>query len=142
MRSTVDQLMLVANHEFKDFEGDLDDYERWLFDFRKQTEKENRAQAAKPTVSRKEQRQLDAEQRELRKPLVLKVKKLEQELDNLQKEAAKIEVKLADESLYEEENKVKLQEILAAQTSLTQKLKDKESEWLAASDELEKHALS
>lgn len=138
LRSTVDQLMLVANHELQPFEGDLDDYEKWLFDFRKQADKEARSQVTKPTVSRKEQRQLDAEQRELRKPLVQKVKKLEEELDKLQKESAKLEAILADESLYQENNKPKLQEILLSQSLLNQKLKDKENEWLKACEQLEK----
>ncbi|MDR3477961.1 MAG: ATP-binding cassette domain-containing protein [Gammaproteobacteria bacterium] len=139
VRTTVDQLMLVAEGQLKPFDGDLNDYERWLLDFRRSNEKvstddDNNANA----ISRKEQRQLDARERELRRPLLQKMKKLEDELEKLQTENTKIETALADISLYEEKNKATLQEHLLKQAKLKQQIETTESAWLTASEELDR----
>ncbi len=130
VRTTVDQLMLVAHGELKNFDGDLNDYEKWLFEFR-------RPQIEKPTISRKSQRQENAKQRELRRPLLQQVKKLEEELSKLQKEATAIETVLTDGTLYEEQNKLQLQQLLADQATIKKTLQRVEENWLQACGELE-----
>ena len=137
VRSTVDQLVLVAEGRIKEFDGDLNDYEKWLIDFRRQENKSATLSVEKSDSSRKLQRQQDAKQRELRRPLVQQVKKLEQELDKLQKQAAKLEVILADTSLYEEENKETLQRYLAEQTDIAKQLREVEADWIKACEQLD-----
>ncbi len=139
VRTTVDQLLLVAEGALTMFTGDLNDYERWLTDFRKRGEASVTTQSSKPGASRKSQRQEDAKQRELRRPLVQYVKKLAEELALLEKKSIPIETQLADAALYEEKNKSKLQELLVQQTSLQQKLKTTEEAWLKACEQLELH---
>ena len=132
VRSTVDQLMIAANHQLQNFDGDLEDYQEWLLNFRRQNNTVNNDSAS---VSRKEQRHQDALERTQRRPLLQKIKKLEDELDKLQKAISFVETKLADVTLYEEQNKPQLQEQLAKQVELKKQLERVEEEWFAASEE-------
>lgn len=134
VRTTVDQLMLVAEGEVKEFQGDLEDYEKWLLEYRKQTVL---FASTKSEVSRKSQRQLDAKQRELRKPLLEEVKKIEAQLNQLQQQANQLETLLTDTALYEEPNKEKLKQYLAEQTDIKKQLIIAEEQWLEASARLE-----
>ncbi|MCD6039593.1 MAG: yheS 2 [Gammaproteobacteria bacterium] len=136
VRTTVDQLLLVAEGKLTVFTGDLNDYERWLIHYRKQNESQEKMQAIK-AASHKSQRQEDAKRRELRKPLVHNVKKLADELAMLEKKLVMIETQLADTELYEEKNKSKLQELLIHQAQIQQKLKETEENWLKACEILE-----
>lgn len=122
VRTTTDQLLLVANGKLQTFEGDLDDYQRWLFDFRKQpsavVEKNKPAQKNKST-----------------KVITQKIQKLEDELLRLEKELASIEVHLADSKLYDPENKTMLQQQLSGQAAVKKSLEQVEKQWLSACEE-------
>jgi ATP-binding cassette subfamily F protein 3 len=137
VRSTVDQLMIVAANKLQNFDGDLDDYQEWLLNFRREN---NSANTDDSGISRKEQRQQDAQERNQRRPLLQKIKKLEDELDKLQKQTTALELKLADATLYEEHNKPKLQEYLALQVTYKKQLEQVEHDWFAASEEAAKNA--
>jgi len=134
VRTTVDQLLLVANKGVTDFTGDLEEYEKWLIDFRRQR--------STPLVEKKEesrvaQRQLDIQQRELRKPLMQRVKQLDQMLEQLEKKATEYELKLTDNTLYEVGNKLKLSQILQERKEVLSRLEEVEAEWLQVSEKLE-----
>lgn len=138
VRSTVDQLILVAEGRIKEFDGDLNDYEKWLIEFRRQ---DNKAMFTSVTDSeadsRKTQRQQDAKQRELRRPLVQEIKRLEEQLNTLQKQLAQLEIILASASLYEENNQSTLQKHLLEQAELTKRLHIIENAWLKACEQLD-----
>jgi ATP-binding cassette subfamily F protein 3 len=136
LRTTVDQLVLVADGKVQPFEGDLEDYQQWLFQFRRQAENSS-ISSEKPTHSRKLQRQQDAKEREIRRPLLQKIKKLEDEMSQLQKNSTTIELALTDLSLYEEQNKAKLQQYLLEQSTLKKQLELVEENWLEACAQLE-----
>lgn len=133
LQTTVDQLMLVANHTMLPFDGDLSDYEQWLFNFKK----EETLTPTKPMLSKKAQRQEDAKQRELRKPLLQKLKQQEDKLTQLNKEMAGLEVVLLDSTIYQEMNKMKLQKILLRQAEIKKELHQVEHDWLLTSEQLE-----
>ncbi len=135
LRTTVDQLLLVADGKLNDFAGDLQDYEIWLSEFRRKTE--NIVELEKLDVSRKTQRQLDAKYREMRRPLVQRIKKLEEELNQLQKKANEIELVLSDSEIYNEANKKKLQDYLLEQANIKKLLQSTENDWLEACELLE-----
>jgi ATP-binding cassette subfamily F protein 3 len=139
VRSTVDQLLLVADNKVTPFTGDLNDYERWLTDFRKRSAVDDTRLISKNNASRKSQRQEEAKQRELRKPLMQQTKKLADELALLEKKSLSIETQLADSALYEEKKQSQLQELLSQQTLLVQQLKIVEEAWLKACEQLEIH---
>ena len=129
VRTTVDQLMLAASGEIKPFDGDLDDYQQWLFDFRRSTESTT---SEKTGVSRKNQRQEDAKRRELLRPLTQQIKQLELELDKSHRELTAIEAALGDPALYEPQNKSTLQDTLLTQASLKKQIESIENAWLTA----------
>lgn len=133
VRTTTDQLLLVADGKLQPFDGDLTDYQTWLLDYRKQ-QTANTGET-KADVSRKEQRQQDAKQRELLRPLVQKIKKLEDQLTKLQKKANDLETILTDLTLYEPQNKDILQKHLLTQVQLKKEILETEDAWLLACEE-------
>ena len=138
MRTTTDKLFLVAEGQVRDFDGDLEDYQRWLLDFRKQG-MTSIASEERSTMSRKEQRQQNAKTRDEKRPLLQKIQRMEEAMAKHQKEALVIETRLADTTLYEEHNKEKLQSELQAQAALNKQIAHLEKEWLAACEERDKN---
>lgn len=128
VRSTTDQLLLAADGKLQPFNGDLDDYERWLLDYRKQQAGSNK----------KEGQVREVKPRESRKPSLQKITRLEEELDKLQKAFKEIENQLADNSLYEKHNKEKLQQRLQEQDKIKAELNRVENAWLEACEEKDK----
>jgi ATP-binding cassette subfamily F protein 3 len=128
VRTSADQLALVANGEMNNFTGDLNDYEKWLFEFRRQS----LPASGKSEVSKKAQRQLDAKERELRRPLEQKIKALDAKLEKLQKELTENENALTDNTLYEPQHKERLQRYLLSQATLKKELQLTEDAWLLA----------
>lgn len=132
VRMTVDQLILVADHRMQEFDGDLTDYEKWLFEYRRQTATSDNLETEKPDISRKLQRQLDAKQRDLRRPLLLEIKKYENDITALEKKLSMIETELSDPIMYETQNKAQLQNHLLNQAAIKKELILLEEKWLAA----------
>ena len=139
LRNTVEEYLLVADGRVADFDGDLDDYHRWMQQ-RRQQENSSLAKRENDTSrgpDKKAQRQQAAAQREQLKPLTNKLKKYEKELDKLQEQLDTVEAQLADSSLYEAENKDKLQPLLQQQGALRVQLEECEEQWMMVSEELE-----
>lgn len=137
VRTTTDQLMLVADQRLQPFTGDLDEYQKWLIEFRKQ-QQQSLPKEERTIATSKERRQLEAKQKEQVKPLLQKIQRLETQLEKFEKEATAIELLLADTTIYEEKNKEKLQQSLLKQAALKKEMLQTESEWLAASEERDK----
>lgn len=134
VRTTTDQLLLVADQKLEEFAGDLNDYQRWLLDYRKQKAK-SEAKATNQENPRKEQRQQGAKERELSKPLLQKIKRLEDDINKVQKKLAAVELELTDLSLYENQNKTQLQALLLGQAESKKQLESLEEAWLEACEE-------
>jgi ATP-binding cassette subfamily F protein 3 len=139
LASTVDEFWLVADGQVQVFDGDLDDYALWL-------KNRNQQQTATQTVSsdsnvpkvdKKQDRKEAAEQRERLRPLKQQVQKLEKEMEKLSTELATVEAILGEVSIYEADQKSKLQQALQQQGSLKSRLAEVEENWLMLSDELE-----
>ena len=139
LRNTVDEYLLVANGKVSDFDGNLDDYHRWMQQQRQQDNSElaRRETTTEQPLDKKAQRQQAAAKREQLKPLTNKLKKYEKELDSLQSKLTQLESQLADTSLYEAENKDRLQQLLQEQGILKQQLEECEENWMLVSEELE-----
>ena len=139
IKSTVDELYLVAEGRVQAFAGDLEDYSQWLSDYRlRQQQPEATAEAPNPErVDRRAQRQAAAELRKKLAPLRRQADTLEKQLDQVQKELDSVEALLADNSLYEQEQKDQLKEQLSRQTLLTQQQAELEENWLNSLEELE-----
>ena len=153
LRATTDQFIIVADGKLQPFDGDLDDYKEWLFQTKlgKGTDtlpgpapgRDARAAAspAAAPVDRKEQKRLEAEERQrlaaLRKPLENRVKRLEEQMAKLNAKKAEIDAQLLAPSIYEAENKDKLKLLVADQAFVSRDLEQLESEWLELQEQLE-----
>jgi ATP-binding cassette subfamily F protein 3 len=152
LRSTCDELWLVSNGEVAPFTGDLEDYRNWL-DADKSERKSRAAQqtgaddsvatgsTAEAGVSRKDLRRQQAEARQRvsnqRKPLAIKLAKIETEIEILTREKAELEILLGDADIYQDANRERMQAAIARRSDLNWKLADAEQRWLAVQEELD-----
>jgi ATP-binding cassette subfamily F protein 3 len=138
LRNTVNEFLLVAEGRVAEFDGDLEDYYRWLSQQRINTVEEEQPTAANDNkVDKKAQRQQSAAQRAQLKPLTNKLKNLESQMEKLQTRLADVETQLGDSSIYDEKNKAKLQTLLVDQATLQTQLEETEENWLLVSEVLE-----
>jgi len=143
LRATTDEFLIVADGSLSAFEGDLDDYRDWLLKTKLETPKgsSERLPNAELSVDRKEQKKIEAQERQrltiLRKPLEKRLQKIEVEMSDLQKEKLLIETMMADGALYEPSRKEALQQLLEKQLRCKLSLEKIESEWLQIQEQLE-----
>lgn len=146
LRNTVDEFLLVANGGVSEFKGDLDDYQTWLLEQKRQEQKAEAEAFAKPAseekkslsaAERKEQKRLAAERRNQLRPIKKRLEKLDADMESQHTQLSEIEASLSDSSLYDAENKAKLKEILQQQATLTQQAESTEEEWMEQQEALE-----
>ena len=141
LRATADELWLVDEGRVAEFDGDLEDYARRL-----RAKEQAQALIAEPAVSRKEQKRLEAEQRNRRfaqrKPLEVRIKSAEKEIETLGAERVRLEKRIAAPDMYGESRKDDLKRCLLEQAQVLKKLQGAEERWLALSAELEALATS
>ncbi|ENS5355215.1 ABC transporter ATP-binding protein [Vibrio cholerae] len=141
LRATTDDLYLVHDHQVGPFDGDLNDYYKWLTDQqkaeRKETQPTNTANSANSAAAKKEQKRREADFRKLTAPIRKKLTQLEEKLDKLNHVVSEIEAQLSDTSLYEAQNKATLTEVLAKQAAAKSELEQVELEWMAEQETLE-----
>ncbi len=139
IKSTVDDLYLVAEGRVQEFEGDLEDYSKWLSEYRlrqlQPSISSNEGSADK--TDKRAQRQAAAALRQQLAPLRKHADKLEKQLDTIQKELTALETVLADNSLYEQAQKDQLKQHLSKQSELLQQQAQLEETWLNSLEELE-----
>jgi ATP-binding cassette subfamily F protein 3 len=139
LRSTADDLWLVAGARMEPFSGDLEDYRKWLTTPPSQAAADvNHLGSEKEgTGSRRQRRQQEAAERLRLQPLRKALKRLEERLDKLARERAELEHRLADPAAYLDENKAGLRELLEARGKLDRELRETEEDWLTAGEQLE-----
>ena len=139
IKSTVDELYLVAEGRVQEFAGDLEDYSKWLSDYRlrQQSAAAPPSEPAADKVDRRSQRQAAAEMRKQLAPLRKQAETLEKQLDRMQHELLALETLLADNSLYEQDKKEQLKDCLSKQSQLLQQQAQVEETWLNSLEELE-----
>lgn len=138
LSSCTDEFYLVAQGKVAPFDGDLADYYQWLQQDARQAASTAAAQAPQSAnTPRKDQKRLEADLRNLLRPLKQKIDKLEQQQEKLTQELAAIESKMADPDIYDAKRKAELTELLAKQASASQNLASIEEDWFMAQDELE-----
>ena len=141
LKTTVDEFMLVADGQVVPFDGELDDYGRWLQDFRLRQQQARRSSdngsVQEPRIDRKAQRQAEAAIRKQLAPYRKQAEQLEQQLGKVQEHLAAIETQLADNSLYEAEAKDRLKQLLTEQAELRTRSDELEMQWLGSMEQLE-----
>ncbi|MBA6392263.1 ATP-binding cassette domain-containing protein [Colwellia sp. BRX10-3] len=136
LESCVDEFYIVANAHVTEFDGDIDDYQQWLNDDKKQSVKANKV-VSEPQVDKKQQRKEQAELRKKASPLRKQADKFEKLVQKNQDELTEVEAKLADSEIYQAEHKAKLTELLKRQAKLTQDLEAHEMQWLDLEEQIE-----
>jgi ATP-binding cassette subfamily F protein 3 len=132
LRTVADQMLLVDGGNVSPFDGDLEDYHRWV---RESTSQEEIKQSSAP--KKKQLRQQAAEQRLRLQPLQKRVTELEQKLELLHRQRQDIQERMLDQDLYSDENKELLTDMLHKQRDIDVRIGKIEGEWMLASDELE-----
>ena len=139
LRTVTDRFLLVAAGRAEPFDGDLDDYRRWLEQRERETtsrdtESEDKAHSAGARRDRKRQ---EAEQRQRLQPLRNELKKLDAQLEKLQTRQAELVAALGDGMLYEAPRKDRLQKLLTEKAELDRELSATEERWLEISEIIE-----
>ncbi|MDR4518904.1 MAG: ATP-binding cassette domain-containing protein [Nitrosomonas sp.] len=122
VRAVADELWLVADGQARLFEGDLEDYKKWI-DKRRAAEKPQLQTAAaktkhKPLV------------RPNRKALLSKQSKLEAALNVAQKELAEASRQLADPATYAQRTREEIDQLGVVHAELEKKVAELEESWL------------
>jgi ATP-binding cassette subfamily F protein 3 len=159
LRATTDQFIIVADGKLQPFDGDLDDYRDWLFKTKladkagvptsplpqSETNAAAPADSAAPNnIDRREQRRLEAEERQrlsaLKKPIESRIKRLEEQIAKLQDRKATIDTRLADPAVYDTANKDELKTLIVEQAYHAKEIEQLETEWLEQQEALERIA--
>jgi ATP-binding cassette subfamily F protein 3 len=134
IESTADRLLLVANGEVHPFEGDLDDYRRFLLQDDEPPEAEKAV--AVQVKSKDELRREAAERRRQLKPLKDKVEAAEHQIAELNAELAKLDRALADPLLFSKDP-AKGNAVSKKRADAARKLAEVEGRWLKMQEEYE-----
>ncbi len=140
LRTVADQFYVVHGGAVAPFDGDLDDYARWLSNGAGavgQAEAAASSTEVETAQTRKQRKRDEAERRNRLSPLRAEVSRWERELELLSRERAEIEAELAAPGLYDEAGKDSLQDLLARQGRLAQRVQKAEAAWLEAGEKLE-----
>jgi ATP-binding cassette subfamily F protein 3 len=137
LKSTTDDFLLVADGKVEPFDGDLDDYARWLVDYRQRHAPVSNTPGNLDKTDKKAQRQAAAALRQQLAPHKRQADKLERDLGEVHEKLAKIEASLSDSGLYEAARKDELRDLLAQQAKLKVREGELEEQWMEALELLE-----
>jgi ATP-binding cassette subfamily F protein 3 len=146
LRTVADQFFIVHQGRATAFDGDLEDYAKWLAATDQsptQTETKAMSPSGSPTGqaetpdARKQRKRDEAERRNRLTPLKQQVARYDAELARLASKAAELQTALAAPGIYAESAKERLRELLAQQTRLTRETEAVENAWIEASEQLE-----
>lgn len=124
LKAVVDEFYLVNDKKVTKFEGDLDDYQKWLLDTRKEQFADFVAKKEgidERSSLKKERKKTNAEFK--------RAQSLEKKIEKLQVEKEKIASVLSDPEIYDQENSAKLKDYLKRSSELEKELALLEEEW-------------
>ncbi|WIO75186.1 ATP-binding cassette domain-containing protein [Porticoccaceae bacterium LTM1] len=136
LSTVVDEFYLVANGVAAPFDGDLEDYHRFLLDSGRKSEN-SKSQVTTASVQRKDRKRLEAEFRASVSPIKKEINQLEKQLEKDLEQLDTLEQQLADPSVYEKQNAEKMTRLLKEQGSLKTAMEEREARWLELEDLLE-----
>jgi ATP-binding cassette subfamily F protein 3 len=133
IETTADRLWLVAHGRVQPFDGDLEDYRRFLLSGEEAQSREEPA----PKHSKEEARRDSAERRQKLKPLKDKIQIEERHIASLTAELAKLDAALADPLLFVHDP-AKGSAVSKKRAEAKRKLEAAESRWLTANEQYER----
>ncbi|HET8902642.1 MAG TPA: ATP-binding cassette domain-containing protein [Saccharospirillum sp.] len=143
LNNTADTFWWVNGGRVTEYSGDLEDYFQTLL---KQPDKlqghSTTSEKDSSVADKKALRQQKAAERERLKPLLSQLKKVENELETAQANLSELEARLADTTLYQDDQKATLQKTLQAQADGRLKVDELEQQWLSLSEQVEAAEMS
>jgi len=136
LRTVADEFYVVHQGRAAPFDGDLEDYAKWLADA-------DRASAATPerkvetTDARRQRKRAEAERRNRLTPLKAAIAAAERALERLAQERARIQAALDAPDIYTPGAKERLDKLLREQARCARETEKNEAGWLSATEELE-----
>jgi ATP-binding cassette subfamily F protein 3 len=142
LRTVCDELVVVHDGLVERFDASIDDYPAWLAD-RQSAEGGGRRDEScevSPT-NRKRQRQEEAQRRLELKPLTDRIRTIENTLSSDRGRLERVEQQLADAGLYSDPGRrTEMEDLSRARAELQSAIDALESQWLEASEALERAA--
>src|SRR5690554_5515724 len=155
LRNTVDEFWLVNDGHVVEYQGDLEDYESWLADRRKDDAEPPKRQLGSVAGSadaasaqadtavgesaddRKARKRAEAALRQKLSPYRKQQATLEKQMETLHETLNDLESELADPALYSDESKGRLKDLLGKQSAAKGQLEEFEAQWLEVSETVE-----
>ena len=137
LRTVTDELWLVNDGIVRPFRGDIDDYRNDSEEAVVERTPDPELSSPQPGADRKVQRRDQARKRARRQPLADRIKRLEANIEKATNAQRALDEGLADQSLYEPQNKDVLREKMFDRARLGTELEAMEVEWLAAQEQLD-----
>ena len=142
LRSVCDELLIVHDGIVDRFTRSLDEYPAWLKERDLETgnveANDVSDEPATRQLSKKQQRQEQAQRRQRLKPLYNKVREIEKQLARTRSELETLDERLADETLYSDHTrKAELTRLMQDQAERKAQIQALEWNWLEASEALE-----
>jgi ATP-binding cassette subfamily F protein 3 len=140
LRTCADELLLVADGQVTEFDGDLDDYAAWLA-AQRNAEKAPEPEAAAEKSERANQRaEAKANRQALlaqRRPLVKEIEQLEKKLARWNEEKAALDAQFADPDFYTTVDRARSEEMHKQAGLLGEQIDEAELRWLEVHEALE-----
>jgi ATP-binding cassette subfamily F protein 3 len=139
LRTVADEFIVVHNGRATPFDGDLEDYAKWLDETNKQpaAAEGTGSQVVETAELRKQRKREEAERRNRLTPLKAKIAGYDADLARLAKKSEALQAELAAPDIYAAASKDKLKDLLAQQADVARETEKVETAWLEASEELE-----
>ncbi len=134
LSTVTDRFLLVAGGAVQDFDGDLDDYARWLSKGGSASAPAAPAQAAAPVQAKQAPKPQQKSVSSLRSRLA----RVEKKMQELSVAAAELDRELADPSIYEPAARARQLDVAARRARIAQETGEVEAEWLELTEELER----
>lgn len=146
LRSTTDEFYLVHDQLVEPFNGDLEDYQKWLNNDQKDNKKPETEIITPPIENlsaqdKKELKRKGAEFRSQMQPLKKALQQTENRIEQIRSSLDAIEQQLVDPQLYDSQNKTKLTDLLLKQNQLKIDLDTQEKNWLDIQEQLDNFVL-
>jgi len=136
IEATVDRLWLVRDGTVSTFDGDLEEYRSLVVASPKSKDDKGKAAVSDDSVSKADQRKLNADRRASLAPLKKKINEIESLTGKLEKLIQALDAELADPALYDKAP-AKAAEKAKQRADAAEKLTAAEEQWLELSSEYE-----
>jgi len=137
LSSVCEDFYLVDQQKVKAFDGDLDDYKKWILQQPIATNEDGTTSGASPKVDKKDIKRLEAELRQKMAPFKKQRDKAEQTIAELQTKLTALATQLANPDVYEASQKAQLLSLLAQQQQYQSAVEDAEMLWMEAEEAME-----